>query len=75
MKNSTKQIGGTHYSSLAIQPVDYVMDNNPDYLQGNVIKYITRYKYKNGLEDLRKAKHYINMMMDREKEEEEHGFS
>ena len=59
-----KQVGGSHYQ-LAIQPVDYIMENGLDYLQGNVIKYVTRYKDKNGVEDLDKAIHYIEMIKER----------
>jgi hypothetical protein len=53
------QIGGTHYSSKAIQPIEYINANQLNYHQGNVIKYITRYKDKNGIEDLHKAIWYI----------------
>ena len=61
-----KQVGGDHYSKLAIQPVEYINKNNLSYLQGNVIKYVTRYKDKNGLQDLQKAKHYIDMLIELE---------
>ena len=61
-----EQVGGNHYSKLAIQPVDYINKNNLSYLQGNVIKYVTRYKDKNGVEDLQKAKHYINLLIELE---------
>jgi len=62
----TKQVGGDHYSKLAIQPVEYISANKLTYLQGNVIKYVTRYKDKNGLEDLQKARHYIDMLIELE---------
>jgi len=62
----TKQVGGNHYSKLAIQPVEYITKNKLTYLQGNVIKYITRYKDKNGLEDLQKARHYVDMLIELE---------
>jgi len=62
----TKQVGGNHYSKLAIQPVEYINANKLTYLQGNVIKYVTRYKDKNGLEDLQKAKHYIELLIELE---------
>ena len=62
----TKQVGGDHYSKLAIQPVEYINANHLTYLQGNVIKYVTRYKDKNGLQDLQKAKHYIEMLIELE---------
>ena len=61
------QIGGDHYAKCAIQPIDYIMANRLDYLQGNVIKYVTRYKNKNGVEDLEKAAHYLRIMIEREK--------
>lgn len=61
------QGGGDHYAKCAIQPIDYIMDNGLDYLQGNVIKYVTRYKNKNGVEDLEKAAHYLRIMIEREK--------
>ena len=60
------QVGGDHYSKLAIQPVEYINANHLTYLQGNVIKYVTRYKDKNGLQDLQKAKHYIDMLIELE---------
>ena len=61
-----EQVGGDHYSKLAIQPVEYINKNNLSYLQGNVIKYVTRYKDKNGVEDLEKAKHYIDLLIELE---------
>ena len=64
--NLKEQVGGDHYSKLAIQPVTYINANGLSYLQGNVIKYVTRYKDKNGVEDLEKAKHYINMLIELE---------
>ena len=66
MKSLKEQVGGDHYSKLAIQPVEYINANHLTYLQGNVIKYVTRYKNKNGLQDLHKAKHYIDMLIELE---------
>ena len=60
----TKQVGGNHYSKLAIQPVEYITQNKLGYLAGNVIKYVTRYKDKNGLQDLQKARHYVDMLIE-----------
>lgn len=60
----TTQEGGNHYKELAIQPVEYVFHNRLGYLEGNVIKYITRHKNKNGVEDLLKAKHYIDLIIE-----------
>ena len=66
MSELNKQVGGNHYSKLAIQPVEYINKNKLSYLQGNVIKYVTRYNYKNGVEDLQKAKHYIDLLIELE---------
>jgi hypothetical protein len=56
-----EQIGGNHYH-MPIQPIDFIYKNNLDFLQGNVIKYICRFRKKNGIEDLKKAKHYIELL-------------
>ena len=61
---SATQIGGGHYKAFAIEPIDFIHANNLSYIQGNVIKYIVRYRDKNGLEDLKKAKHYIDLLID-----------
>ena len=58
------QHGGTHYKHKAIQPWDYIVSNNIGYLEGNIIKYVTRYKQKNGIEDLRKAQHYLEKLIE-----------
>lgn len=58
-----QQYGGNHYKGLAIEPVEYAYKNNLDFFQGNVVKYITRFRDKNGLEDLKKAKHFIDLLI------------
>jgi hypothetical protein len=60
------QIGGDHYTKQAIQPIQYIYANKLDYFQGNVVKYVTRYKLKNGMEDLKKALHYLEMIIQQE---------
>lgn len=60
------QVDGDHYKDLLIQPVQYIHANNIGYFEGNVIKYITRYKNKNGLDDLKKARHYIDLLIELE---------
>lgn len=60
------QLGGDHYKTKAIQPWEYITANNLDFFAGNIIKYITRYKDKNGLEDLKKARHYIDYIIEQE---------
>lgn len=60
-----KQVGGTHYKEHKIQPFEFIQANNLDYLQGVVIKYIVRYKDKNGIEDLDKIIHYCELEKER----------
>lgn len=60
------QVGGDHYKNLKIQPVEYIMANGLNYCEGNVIKYVTRYKQKGGIIDLEKAKHYIDLLIEQE---------
>ena len=57
------QVGGGHYKTFEIQPIEFVHKNNLNFIQGNVIKYITRYKQKNGREDLEKVKHYVDLLI------------
>ena len=66
MKSLKEQIGGDHYSKLAIQPAVYAQRNKLSYLQGNAIKYICRHKHKGKEEDIKKAIHYLNMILDRD---------
>ena len=65
MEANDKQIAGEHYKK-AIQVWDFVHSNDIGYLAGNVIKYVARYKDKNGIEDLEKAKHYIEKLIEEE---------
>ena len=64
-KASAKQIGGSHYKDCDIQPIDYIVKNNLDFLEGNVVKYITRHKTKNGIEDIRKVIHYAELILEK----------
>ena len=61
-----KQIGGSHYRSLKIQPSKFVIENELLFPEGNVIKYICRHRFKNGKEDLLKAIHFIEMIIERD---------
>jgi len=63
MAANDRQEGGSHYQTT-IQPWDYITANNLGYLEGNIVKYISRYKSKNGLEDLRKAQHYLTKLIE-----------
>ena len=57
-----KQCGGSHYKTLTIQPIELINKISANFFQGNVIKYITRHRTKNGIMDLEKAKHYLELM-------------
>ena len=61
-----KQIGGKHYLKYKIQPSEFVVENKLLYPEGNVIKYILRHQDKGGKEDLLKAKHFIDMIIERD---------
>ena len=69
------QIGGSHYKDLPIQPVEFIERNNLGFCAGNVIKYVCRYKNKNGIEDLKKAKHYLELLIEIEENEYSNSFS
>jgi len=59
-----RQVGGDHYKSMPIQVVHFCHANGIPFIEGNVIKYVCRYTKKGGMEDLQKAKHYIELLMD-----------
>ena len=63
-----EQVGGTHYSRLSIEPIQFIEANGLGYSEGNVVKYISRWKNKNGLEDLNKAKWYVERLIQVEEE-------
>ena len=65
-----KQVGGKHYLKYKIQPSEFVVENKLLYPEGNVIKYILRHSDKGGKEDLEKAKHFIDMIIERDYGEE-----
>lgn len=64
------QVGGDHYKKLKIQPVEYIYANNIGYMEGNIIKYVTRWRDKNGVADLLKARHYIDLLLELEEKSE-----
>ena len=59
-----RQVGGDHYASKAIQPWDYITSNNLPFLEGNIVKYITRWRDKGGVQDLHKARHYLDKLLE-----------
>ena len=58
-----KQVGGDHYASMKIQPVEFITANELGFLEGNVVKYICRHHAKNGAEDIKKAIHYCELLL------------
>lgn len=60
------QVAGNHYRKMAIQPIEYIHANELSYCEGNVVKYVTRWKTKGGITDLQKARHYIDLLIEME---------
>ncbi len=56
-----------HHSGLGIEPLDYITANKMDFLQGNIIKYVTRFPFKGGVTDLIKARKYLDLLIERER--------
>ena len=63
----SEQIGGSHYKDMPFQPIKLISMLDLDFFQGNVVKYVSRHKLKDGVRDLEKAKHYCRMAMEMEK--------
>lgn len=64
MEANANQIGGKHYREKTIQPWDYIAANDLGFFEGNVVKYVTRWKEKDGLQDLHKARHYLQKLIE-----------
>lgn len=58
------QVGGSHYKRQAIQHWDYVLANNIPYMEAQVIKYVSRWRVKNGVQDLEKARHFLEKLIE-----------
>jgi hypothetical protein len=58
------QIDGSHYKNMAIQPIVYIYANQLPFIEGNIVKYVSRWKNKNGIKDLEKARHLIDMLIE-----------
>ena len=63
-----RQIGGSHYKELKIQPIEYIVGNDLNWCEGNIVKYITRHKQKGGRRDVEKVIHYAQMLLEMEYE-------
>ena len=66
MSAKEEQIGGQHYKDMAIQPAEFITKNGIGYIEGSVIKYVCRWRKKNGIEDLKKAKHFLELLIELE---------
>lgn len=61
-----EQVGGSHYKDMPIQPVEFIHKNGIGFIEGCAIKYLCRWRQKNGVDDLKKAKHYIDLLIEME---------
>ncbi len=65
-KATDVQVGGDHYKDFEIMPIEYISKNKLDFLEGNIIKYISRHRNKNGAEDIIKIIHYAHLILELE---------
>jgi len=65
-----QQEGGDHYKSMAIQPVEYIQRNGLGFIEGCVVKYVSRWRQKGGVDDLKKARHFLDILIEMEAPEE-----
>ena len=65
---NSRQIGGAHYKQFTHETWDVILDWGLGYLDGNAVKYLSRWRHKNGVEDLKKARHYIDKLIETEQE-------
>ena len=66
VRGRKRQVGGNHYIDFEIMPIEYISKNKLDFLEGNIIKYISRHKKKNGAEDIKKVIHYAELILELE---------
>lgn len=62
MNADCRQVGGCHYKDMPIQPTEYIQRNGLNWCEGNVVKYVTRHRFKGGAEDIDKAIHYLELL-------------
>jgi hypothetical protein len=61
------QVGGGHYKNRKFQPIEYIHANGLSFIEGSIVKYISRWRDKNGIQDLEKIKHYVDLLIELEK--------
>lgn len=64
------QVGGSHYKDMAIQPAKFAHANGLPYIEGCIVKYVCRWREKGGIQDLEKARHYIDLLIEFESAED-----
>lgn len=57
------QVGGDHYKNMKIQPAEYIVGNGLGWVEGCVVKYVSRWRDKGGVEDLKKARHFLDLLI------------
>ena len=67
MSETQNQVGGDHYRKMAIQPIEYILANDLGFVEGAVVKYVSRWKKKGGIEDLEKARHLLAMLLEHDR--------
>jgi Protein of unknwon function (DUF3310) len=70
MSATERQVGGDHYSGMAIQPVQFIQANGIPFMEGSVIKYVCRHRAKGGRQDLEKAIHFLELLIELDYPEE-----
>jgi len=65
-KTKAIQIGGNHYKVMKIQPIEYILANDLNFVEASVVKYVSRWRNKGGLDDLRKAEHLLRFLIEHE---------
>ena len=66
MSEIQNQVGGDHYRKMAIQPIEYILANDLGFVEGAVVKYVSRWQSKGGFEDLLKARHLLELLIEHE---------
>lgn len=66
MSALTTQVSGSHYKDMKIQPVEFIHANGIPFIEGSVIKYVSRWRNKNGVDDLKKARHFLDLLIELE---------
>ena len=64
VKGKNRQVGGNNYMNFVIMPIEYISKNKLDFLEGNIIKYVSRHRHKNGAEDIKKIIHYAELILE-----------